>query len=84
MSRIGKLPISLPPSVKVSSAAGVVSVEGPKGKLQYPLPANTKVEVADGTLRVLREGEELASIPLRSHGNGRSRWGVGWFHSKPQ
>ena len=33
MSRIGKLPIVLPKGVKVSAEAGVVSVDGPKGKL---------------------------------------------------
>ena len=31
MSRIGKLPISIPANVNVTFAGGVVTVKGPKG-----------------------------------------------------
>ncbi len=33
MSRVGKLPVTIPAGVKVSIADGVFTVEGPKGKL---------------------------------------------------
>ena len=34
MSRIGKLPVTIPAKVKVSVKDGAVLVEGPKGKVQ--------------------------------------------------
>ncbi len=53
MSRIGKLPIPLPSSVKVEVAANHVSVEGPRGRLERMLPAQVSVRV-DGD-RILCE-----------------------------
>ena len=38
MSRIGKKPIPIPKGVKVDVKPGAVEVQGPKGKLQQPLP----------------------------------------------
>ncbi|MFA5193150.1 MAG: 50S ribosomal protein L6, partial [Verrucomicrobiia bacterium] len=43
MSRIGRQPIELPAKVKVTVAGQKVSVEGPKGKLDYDAPAPIKV-----------------------------------------
>jgi len=57
MSRIGKLPIEILPSVKIQIADGVVRVEGPKGKLEHRLPSEITVEFKDGTLQVLRQSE---------------------------
>jgi large subunit ribosomal protein L6 len=57
MSRIGKLPIQIQPTVKVQVAAGLVRIEGPKGKLEHQLPPGITVELSDGTLRVLRQDE---------------------------
>jgi len=50
LSRIGKLPIDLPGSVKVTLEPGRVVVEGPKGKLERTLPADITVKQADGQL----------------------------------
>lgn len=59
MSRIGKLPIKLEDKVKVAVANGVVSFEGPKGKLQVKLPApEIKVEVKDKALIITRPNED--------------------------
>jgi large subunit ribosomal protein L6 len=33
MSRIGKLPVAIPAGVKVTVSPDVITVEGPKGKL---------------------------------------------------
>jgi large subunit ribosomal protein L6 len=45
MSRIGKLPITLPPSVTIAISDGVVTVNGPKGSLSQPLmPGITLVQ----------------------------------------
>lgn len=59
MSRIGKLPIKLDDKVKVAIANGVVSFEGPKGKLQVKIPtADLKVEVKGKELLVTRPNDE--------------------------
>ncbi|MFQ5665145.1 MAG: 50S ribosomal protein L6 [Candidatus Binatia bacterium] len=57
MSRIGKLPVRIPPSVKVQIAAGRVRVEGPKGALEHAIPPCLSVELEDGLLRVSRQEE---------------------------
>jgi large subunit ribosomal protein L6 len=50
VSRIGKLPIPVPASVKVTLAPGKVKVEGPKGLLERTLPAEITVKQVDGEL----------------------------------
>jgi len=62
MSRIGKKPIPLPPGVKVEITATKVSVQGPKGKLESPVPAGIKVEQRDSTLVALRETDKQAAL----------------------
>lgn len=52
MSKIGKLPVSIPAGVKVSVNENVVSVEGPKGKLSQSFNDKVTVEVKDGELKV--------------------------------
>ena len=59
MSRIGKTPISLPDKVKVSVANGnQVTVEGPKGKLNWQLPKDITLSVEGTTLTIIRGSEE--------------------------
>ena len=41
MSRIGKQPISIPSGVKVSCTNGLVTVEGPKGRLSEQIEENS-------------------------------------------
>jgi len=48
MSRIGKLPISIPAGVTVSMKDGVVSVKGPKGELSQKVDPSIKVDIQDG------------------------------------
>ena len=56
MSRIGKLPISIPAGVTVTLKDNVVTVKGPKGELtQFVNPA-INVEIEDGQV-VLKENE---------------------------
>lgn len=57
MSRIGKLPITIPAGVKVAIDANALRVEGPKGKLQAELPAGVHVKVEGNVVRVERENE---------------------------
>ena len=48
MSRIGKLPISIPAGVTVTLKDSVVTVKGPKGELSQKVDPSIKVNVADG------------------------------------
>jgi len=57
MSRIGRLAIPIPDGVKIREDGGVVSIEGPKGKSQYELPAQISVSVDGGSAKVVRDGE---------------------------
>ena len=61
MSRIGKLPITIPQGVKVALNGLVVSVEGPKGKLSQELQPQIAVKVSDSEVIVERKDETKAS-----------------------
>ena len=55
MSRIGLKDIALPEKVSVKADNnGLVTVEGPKGKLEWTMPAGISLEEADGTVTVKR------------------------------
>ena len=56
MSRIGKLPVSIPAGVTVTLKDNVVNVKGPKGELSQFVNPAIIVEIADGHV-VLKEDE---------------------------
>ena len=59
MSRIGKLPITLPAGVQVSvDNENVVTVKGAKGTLTQVVDRDISVAVEDGTLTVTRPTEQ--------------------------
>jgi large subunit ribosomal protein L6 len=58
VSRIGKLPISVPSGVKVALEEQAVRVEGPKGKLRADIPAGIQVHLDGDVIRVTRAAEE--------------------------
>jgi large subunit ribosomal protein L6 len=70
MSRIGKMPIAIPPKVRVEVKGQTVFVEGPRGKLDFLLPPRTSASVTDGRLVVNRQGEDAEAKSL--HGLSRS------------
>jgi large subunit ribosomal protein L6 len=70
MSRIGKQPIAIPPKVKVEVNGQHVSVEGPKGKLNWQLPRRTSLKVQDAKILVSREGDDAQAKAL--HGLSRA------------
>jgi len=70
MSRIGKIPVVIPAKVKVEIKDRKVSVEGPKGKLDWTLPGRTSATVKDGAVTVARQGDDAESKAL--HGLSRS------------
>ncbi|UCF38089.1 MAG: 50S ribosomal protein L6 [Acidobacteriota bacterium] len=54
MSRIGKQIINVPSGVQVYVEKTRILVEGPKGKLEVPLPAGIGVESGDSTVQLTR------------------------------
>jgi large subunit ribosomal protein L6 len=70
MSRIGKLPVTLPKGVDVKVNGQEVSVKGPKGELRRTFHPLVKVDRADGTLTVVRANETQQAKAL--HGLSRS------------
>lgn len=58
MSRIGKLPITIPAGVTVSVVDGVVKVKGPKGELQQAVDARIAVKIEDGVITLERSSDE--------------------------
>ena len=61
MSRIGKLPVTIPSGVKVAVDSSGVRLEGPKGKLQSTLPPGVDVKVEGNVVRVERRNDERKS-----------------------
>jgi len=45
MSRVGKLPITLPKGVEVTLKDLVLTVKGPRGTLERPVPESIDVEI---------------------------------------
>ena len=60
MSRIGKLPVTIPAGVKVAVDPSAVRLEGPKGKLQARIPSGVRVTVEGNgnVVRVARDNEQ--------------------------
>ncbi|HAY75446.1 MAG: 50S ribosomal protein L6 [Verrucomicrobiota bacterium] len=52
MSRIGKMPISIPNGVQVSIESHTILVKGPKGDLKQELSPLARVDISDETIQV--------------------------------
>ena len=70
MSRIGKQPVPIPAKVKVEVKGQKIQVEGPKGKLNFDIPARTTAKVDGANVLVTRQGEDAQARAL--HGLTRS------------
>jgi large subunit ribosomal protein L6 len=70
MSRIGRLPITVPSTVDVTIDGRVVTVKGPKGSLTRSLHPDMTVSREDGTLVVTRPTEQKTHKQL--HGLTRT------------
>jgi large subunit ribosomal protein L6 len=70
MSRIGKIPVAVPPKVKVEIKGQTVFVEGPKGKLDFELPRRTSARLDGGQVLVSRQGDDAEAKAL--HGLSRA------------
>ena len=72
MSRIGKLPITIPGGVKVALAGRTVNVEGPKGKLSWTYRPEIAVRVDEGAGCVIVERKQDDRSGRSLHGLTRS------------
>jgi len=70
MSRIGKMPIVLPPGVEVTVDDHKVKVKGPKGELVQDIHPDIKVRLDEGKVLVERPSDERLHRSL--HGLTRS------------
>ena len=70
MSRIGRMPVSIPNGVTVAVEGNTVKVKGPKGELAHRLPSGITVEKTDVALNVKRASDETNYKAL--HGLTRS------------
>ena len=71
MSRIGKMPITVPSGVTVTVEAGnVVRVKGKKGELEEKIPSEIEVSLEDGVLNVKRNSDDKTARAM--HGLSRA------------
>lgn len=70
MSRIGKLPITIPETVQVEVNGSTVTVKGPKGELKREFSPLIKITKDDGVLVVARSSEDANVRAL--HGTTRA------------
>lgn len=70
MSRIGKLPVTIPSGVQVSVDKNIVTVKGPKGTLTQKIADGITVDVADSKVELKRATEQKRHKTL--HGLYRS------------
>ena len=71
MSRVGQKVISLPDKVSVNvDSGGEVTVEGPKGKLQWQLPDGISIDHVESSVAVKRDHDHRKLRAL--HGTARS------------
>lgn len=70
MSRIGKKPVPVLDGVKVNVENRLITVEGPKGKLQFEHRPEVDVSLTDGEVTVSREVDDRTSREL--HGLTRA------------
>ena len=70
MSRIGKMPITVPAGVEVKIDGSTVTVKGPKGQLVQTMPSNIALELDGDTINVTRANDSKESRSL--HGLTRT------------
>ena len=70
MSRIGKMPITIPKNVTVTIEGNVVRAKSSKGELTERIPAEVEVELSDNVLTVKRKNDDKRSRAM--HGLTRA------------
>ena len=72
MSRLGKLPITVPSGVEATLSDGVLTVKGPKGTLTRPVVDAVEIKIEDGTMTV---------NPVAGKDNAAALWGTFAAHA---
>lgn len=70
MSRIGRMPVPIPPNVDVQIKGSHVRVKGPNGELEHVFPAGINISKEDGNIVVQRATDESKDRAL--HGMARA------------
>ena len=70
MSRIGKLPVTVPSGVTVTLDGNNVTVKGPKGELSRAIPGDMQISQENGAITVARPSDEAKHKAL--HGLSRT------------
>ena len=70
MSRIGRLPVAIPPKVEVKVDGTRVQVKGPKGEMDFTFPSQVNIAVENGSVIVTRLSESGQDRAL--HGTVRA------------
>jgi large subunit ribosomal protein L6 len=70
MSRIGRLPVVVPPQVDVHIDGKYIHVKGPKGALEYTFPADVSFALENGVINVTRPSDAPSHRAL--HGTTRA------------
>jgi large subunit ribosomal protein L6 len=70
MSRIGVLPVVIPPHVDVDIDGTLIKVKGPKGALEYSFPKDLSLTVENGIITVNRPSDDSTHRAL--HGTTRA------------
>jgi large subunit ribosomal protein L6 len=70
VSRVGKMPVTIPKGVEVHADGQVVKVKGPKGELTNRIPTGLSIKVEAGQVLVGRSNDEKTQRAL--HGLLRS------------
>lgn len=67
MSRIGKIPVTVPSGVRVNIENSLLKVEGKIGMLQYAFPSEVTVDYAD---------DKITVNPSNSTSDSKAKWGL--------
>ncbi|MFT5849713.1 MAG: large subunit ribosomal protein L6 [Patiriisocius sp.] len=67
MSRLGKIPVTIPSGVDVTFAEGVLTVKGPKGTLTQEMREEVKVEITE---------EGIVLSPVNDEKKSQALWGT--------
>ena len=58
MSRIGRMPVTVPAGVEIKVEDGFITVKGPKGELTQHINKDMQISIEDGVLTVTRPSDD--------------------------
>ncbi len=70
MSRIGRMPVTVPAGVDITIKGSYVQVKGPKGEMKHVFPPNVNFRLEGGEILVARASDEREDRAM--HGTARA------------